>query len=79
VTANSLSSIINGVATILLFVFIDPYLSVLTDDVMEGKETDSFFRRCITLFVLSRLVGTILAQFMLLPAAKLISVIAEHM
>lgn len=47
VTASSLSSVINGLATMLMFVFIDPSLSVLTDDVMEGKATDSFFRRVV--------------------------------
>jgi len=31
VTCNSLSSIINGGATILMFIFIDPQLSVMTD------------------------------------------------
>ena len=31
-TASSLSSIINGLATIFMFIFIDPYLSVMVDD-----------------------------------------------
>ena len=37
VTSSALSSIINGVATILMFVMIDPQLSVMTDDVTEGR------------------------------------------
>src|SRR3546814_15691413 len=32
VTASQLSALINGFATILLFAFIDPQLSVMTDD-----------------------------------------------
>jgi len=36
-TASSLSAIINGASTILMFVFIDPFLSVMTDDVVLGK------------------------------------------
>ena len=40
VTALSLSAVINGVATILLFVLIDPQLSVMTDDVIEGQITE---------------------------------------
>ena len=79
VTANSLSSVINGLATILMFVFIDPSLSVLTDDVMEGKATDSYFRRVVVLLVGSRLAGTIAAQVMLVPAARVIAALAQQM
>jgi len=77
VTANNLSPVINALSTILLFMFIDPYLSLLTDDVIAGKATEAYFRRCIVLFALSRLVGTIVAQLILVPAARLIAVAAE--
>lgn len=79
VTANSLSSIINGLATMLMFVFIDPSLSVLTDDVIEGKVSDSFFRKVVIFLIGSRLVGTVAAQFMLVPAAKIIAFVAQQM
>jgi hypothetical protein len=72
VTANSFSPLINGFSTILLFVYIDPYLSLLTDDVVNDKVSDSDFRASVTLFVLSRLVGTLVAQLILVPAAHLI-------
>jgi hypothetical protein len=77
VTANNLSPVINALSTVLLFVYIDPYLSVLTDDVVSGRATDAFFRRCVVLFVLSRLVGTVLAQFLLAPAAGVVAAVAE--
>jgi hypothetical protein len=63
----------------LMFVFIDPSLSVLTDDVMEGKATDSYFRRVVVLLVGSRLAGTIAAQLMLVPAARVIAALAQQM
>jgi Alternate to MurJ len=72
VTANSLSPVVNGLSTILLFVFIDPYLSILTDDVVLGKTTEAQFRRCVVLFVASRLAGTLLAQVIFVPAANII-------
>lgn len=78
VTASQLSAVINGFATILLFAFIDPQLSVLTDDAVDGKVRDAEFRRAISLISYSRLVGTLLAQVLLLPAAKLIAYIAVH-
>jgi cytochrome b561 len=78
-TANNMSPIINGLSTVLLFVFIDPYLAVLTDDVVEGKATGAFFRRCVRLFVLSRLIGTILAQLIFVPSAKFVIFVAERL
>ncbi|HZE72969.1 MAG TPA: lipid II flippase Amj family protein [Pyrinomonadaceae bacterium] len=79
VTANNLSPVINALSTILLFMFIDPYLSLLTDDVTAGRATPGHFRRCIVLFAVSRVVGTVLAQLFLIPAAKLIAVVAEFL
>lgn len=76
-TANNLSPVVNGLSTILLFVYIDPYLSVLTDDVLAGRESESFFRKCVVLFAAGRLAGTLLAQLLLLPAAHGIVVIAK--
>ncbi len=75
-TASSLSAIINGFATILMFVFIDPFLSVMTDDVVLGKTKESLFRKYIVYMVFARVIGTILAQVILIPAARLISMIA---
>ena len=76
-TANNLSPVINGLSTILLFVYVDPYLSILTDDVVGGRATDAHFRRCVILLVLSRLAGTVVAQGLLVPAAALVLVVAE--
>lgn len=78
VTASQLSALINGFATILLFAFIDPQLSVMTDDAVEGKVAEAEFRRAIMLISLSRLAGTLLAQALLLPAAQLIALVANH-
>jgi len=76
-TASSLSAIINGVATILMFVFIDPFLSAMTDDVVLGKCKEATFRKYIVYMVVARVVGTLIAQLMLLPSAKLIVYVAR--
>jgi hypothetical protein len=75
-TASSLSAIINGVATILMFIFIDPFLSIMTDDVVLGKTKESIFRKYIVYMVFARVLGTILAQFILLPSSRLIAWVA---
>jgi hypothetical protein len=76
-TAVSLSSAINGVATILLFVFIDPHLSIMTDDVMDGRTSEASFRRAVVWLAGSRVAGTLVAQAMLVPAAMAITAIAR--
>lgn len=72
VTASQLSAIVNGFATLLLFVLIDPQLSVMTDDVVAGAVGEGDFRRTIVWLSLSRVAGTLLAQALLLPAAWLV-------
>lgn len=76
VTASQLSAVINGFATILLFALIDPQLSVMTDDVVEGKVDAATIRRTIVWISLSRLAGTLLAQAVFLPAAIVIAWVA---
>ncbi len=76
VTASQLSAVINGIATILMFVVIDPYLSMLTDDAVEGKVTEAYFRRGVVWLTGSRLVGTVLAQALLVPGALAVARVA---
>jgi hypothetical protein len=79
VTASTLSSVINGIATIVLFVFIDPHLSIMTDDVVEGRTSEAAFRRAVVWLAGTRIAGTLLAQLIFVPAAVMIAVIARHL
>mgnify|MGYP001587545499 FL=1 len=76
-TCSTLSAVITGMATILMVIFIDPYISILTDDVIKGECSQLQFNRCIIFIVGGLIVGTILAQFLLVPAAHVISFIAK--
>ena len=78
VTASQLSAVVNGFATILLFALIDPQLSVMTDDVVEGRISEPLFRRTIVWISFSRLAGTLLAQALFVPSAAAISWIANY-
>jgi hypothetical protein len=73
VTASQMSAIVNGFATILLFALIDPQISALTDDVVDGSVSEPVFRRAMVWVSLSRLVGTLFAQALLVPAALVIA------
>jgi hypothetical protein len=76
VTSSTLSSIVNGGATIMMALFIDPHMSGMTDDVVEGKTSETQFRKAVVWLVGSRFAGTLLAQMLLVPAAYLVVHIA---
>jgi len=78
VTCSNLSSIINGVATIVMFLLLDPQLSLLTDDVTHQRVGHGTFRAAVASLVGARLVGVLLAQFLLVPSALLIAYVARH-
>jgi hypothetical protein len=77
VTCANLSSIINGFSTVVLAVVIDPQVSVMTDDVIEGRISENSFRRATTTLADARVFGTLCAQIMLVPAALIIVRVAE--
>ena len=78
-TAASMSGMINGIATIILVLFIDPTIALLADEVTAGQHSAGYFRRYIILILLARLAGTILAQFLLVPFSYVIIWVAENL
>lgn len=76
-TCNSLSPAINGFGTILMYIFIDPYLSMMTDDVIRGECSEVEFNRCIIFIVSGLIIGPLLAQLLLVPASQIIISIAK--
>ena len=63
--------------SILMFAFLDPYLSLMTDDVAAGKLPEPHFRRSVVVLTGTRLVGTVIAQVILVPAALWIVTVAD--
>ncbi len=76
-TCNSLSFIINMFSTLIMFIFVDPYVSIMTDDVVKGQCSHVDFDRCIVFLVGGLIVGTIVAQVLLVPASEIIRFVAE--
>lgn len=76
-TCITLSPAINGVATVLMSIFIDPQLSIMTDEVMEGKCTEEEFRSCVVAMVGSKSLGTFASFLLLVPSSYLIVFIAK--
>jgi hypothetical protein len=77
-TCITLSAVINGFATILMTLFIDPYLSVMTDDVMQGKCSESKYRANVVGMVGTRIIGSFISIFLLIPTSYWIVAVAKN-
>jgi len=73
------SGLINGVATILLALLIDPKISVLADDVVNNRGSYAKLKGISIMMVSSRLFGTIFAQVLFIPGAKYIAWVTQFM
>ncbi|MRX73801.1 DUF2837 family protein [Bacillus lacus] len=67
------SGLINGAATILLSFLVDPKISILADDVVNGKGSYASLKGISVMMVGSRLLGTLLAQLLFIPGAYYIA------
>ncbi len=72
-TAVMASGLINGIATILLIIFIDPKISILADDVINQKGNYVTLKNASIMMVTSRLLGTLIAQVLFIPGARYVA------
>ncbi|NMA69080.1 MAG: DUF2837 family protein, partial [Desulfitobacterium sp.] len=73
IAAASSSGMINGLATILLTLFIDPKSAVITDQAMRGDRPYEDVKALVILLISSKLIGTMIGQALFLPTAKIIA------
>jgi len=71
-TASQLSGIINGLATILLTVMVDPVAALITDQALAGSRRVTEVVAMVIWLVIGKVVGTLLGQVIFLPAASLV-------
>jgi hypothetical protein len=77
-TAVQLSGIVNGVATVLLSIMVDPTGAHITDQAVHGKRTLNEVWSMVFFMQVGRLLATlILAQLILWPAARYIMAVTE--
>ncbi|TBH76348.1 lipid II flippase family protein [Aquirufa nivalisilvae] len=76
-TALSMSGIANGFGAILMILLLQPYDAILTDKVIDGTVSHTFFRRHLSFVVISRILGTLCGQFLFIPMSKLIAFLAS--
>ena len=57
-----MSGLVNGIATILTTIFIDPDIALLTDEVVAGQVSDGAYRRYLGFFFQRDTVGEFILQ-----------------
>ncbi|MFF2907272.1 lipid II flippase Amj family protein [Paenibacillus sp. NPDC057934] len=76
-TASQASGLINGLATIMLTVFIDPQLGIITHKATQHAEYRDQLGKIYVVLMGSRFLGTLLGQVVLYPAALFISMLVK--
>jgi hypothetical protein len=76
-TAISLSGVINGIGTIAFTLFVDPTSAMITDQAIHGKRTVEEVRSMVFYLSLTAIVGSLISQAVLYPAAVVIKVVAQ--
>ncbi|MDQ2818012.1 MAG: lipid II flippase Amj family protein [Candidatus Eremiobacteraeota bacterium] len=79
VTAVSLSGLITGVATITLTLIVDPTAALITDQAAIGVRPEQDVKAMLLYLVLTAVIGTLLSQLLLHPAAALIAAVARFL
>jgi hypothetical protein len=78
-TALGLSGIVNGVGTIAFTLFVDPTSSLITDEAVRGKRPIEQVRSMVFYLALTAIIGTLISQVILWPAAKVIAIVAHFL
>lgn len=76
-TNTTMSGIVNGVATLLGVLLIDPHVASITDEAARGIRYEEDVKSLSMHLAFSRIAGTVLAQAVFIPAADLIVFIAR--
>jgi hypothetical protein len=76
-TAIGLSGIVNGVGTIAFTLFVDPTSAMITDQAIHGKRTIEEVRSMVFYLSVTAIIGSLLSQAILYPAAVVIEVVSR--
>lgn len=71
-TATLLSSVVNGWATVMFTLIVDPTAALITDQAVQNLRPERHVRSLVVYLTLSTVVGLVLAQLLFLPASNLI-------
>ncbi len=76
-TAVGISGIINGIGTIAFTFFVDPNSSIIVDEAVKGERPHEDVKAMVFYLSLTAIMGWLVSQALLWPAAWLISAVAH--
>jgi len=76
-TAIGISGIINGIGTIAFTLFVDPTSSIIVDEAVKGERPHDEVKAMVFYLSVTAIVGWLLSQLILWPAAEIIKVVAH--
>lgn len=71
-TATVLSGVVNGLATLMFVMVVDPTAAMITDQALRGERDQYDVKQMSFYLAVTRLAGTVLAQALFIPAAIII-------
>ncbi|MCP4050317.1 MAG: DUF2837 family protein [bacterium] len=79
-TASQLSGIVNGIATVLFTLFVDPSGARITDQACHGQRPESDVKSVVFFLQMGRLFGTlVIAQLLFYPFSQYIMWVTEYL
>jgi len=75
-TATLLSAVVNGVATILAATVVEPMAAAITDRALREDRGEEEVKKMVLYLTFTRILGTVFAQLIFLPAAYFIKYVA---
>lgn len=76
-TSTTLSGLVNGIATFLLFMLVDPTAALITDQCILAKRPEMDIKVVNFYLIWTKIIGTLLAQAFLVPMAKYVGWVAN--
>lgn len=76
-TATLLSGIVNGIGTISFTLFVDPTQASIVDSAVHGRRTIEDVRAMVFGLTVTMILGTLISQLLLFPAAVVIGAAAQ--
>ena len=76
-TAIGISGIVNGIGTVAFTLFVDPTSSIIVDEAVKGERPHDEVKAMVFYLAASAIVGWLLSQLILWPAAEIIKVVAH--
>lgn len=64
------SGSINSVASLLMILFLDPQLALITDESYVGRREYSDLKKVVLVLIFSKLLGTLIGQAIFVPSAQ---------